>query len=169
MAFVYAGIDSKTIISFVSFLFNKLEPYSEITMYLFIYLFIRWNSNRRLIETFYFQYSNTSYITANNNNGERQRCVQKRYSINRPIHSYFIFIGSLRLLRNRSVYTSLDSTNILIQYLWDSRTLIKTDFRNISKSTEGQRSCNYYSQFASGRRLFILWYKLEMPQNNIAK
>ena len=33
------------------------------------------------------------------------------------------------------------STNIPIQYLWDSRTLIKNDFRNISKSTEDQRGC----------------------------
>ena len=33
------------------------------------------------------------------------------------------------------------STIIPIQYLWDSRTLIKNDFQNISKSTEGQRGC----------------------------
>ena len=52
------------------------------------------------METFYFQYSNTSYnITANNNNGERQRCMRKRYSVNMPIHSFFIF-----LLDNSSFY-----------------------------------------------------------------
>ena len=58
------------------------------------------------METFYFQFSST---TANNNNGERQRCVRKRYSINRPIHSFFTFIGSLRVLPTSSVYTSLVS------------------------------------------------------------
>ena len=43
------------------------------------------------------------------------------------------------------------STIIPVQYRRDSRTLIKNDFRNISKSTEGQRG-GIFSKYIGQRR-----------------